>query len=84
MANRPSPVTNKQSGNSFDVTCVIGTVVYDDLSSEAANAVAFRLIGEHNAPGTYSFPMANGGTIRVIVEHWRDIAATNDEYPSMA
>lgn len=55
--------------HSFDVTCVIGSVVLDpDHEGEGPHVVAMKLIAEHDAPGTYSFPMIDGRTQRVTVE----------------
>ena len=52
----------------FDVTCVIGTVAFDALSDESATVAAFKLIGQHDAPGIYTFP-GERSLIHVIVEH---------------
>lgn len=57
----PAPFT-------FDVTCVIGTVEVGE-GEESPHVVAFKMIAEHDAPGTYTFPHANGGTTRVTVEY---------------
>lgn len=50
----------------FDVTCVIGTVVAGDEEMSPHEA-AFLLIAQHDAPGTYVFPCANGDEVSVSV-----------------
>lgn len=52
----------------FDVTCVIGRVEFGE-GDEHSSVVAFKLIAQHDAPGVYSFPNADGTTCRVTVEH---------------
>lgn len=52
----------------FDVTCVIGRITFGDGDMNPHEA-AFRLIAQHDAPGTYSFPLATGGTCNVTVEY---------------
>ena len=59
----------------FDVTCVIGTVEVGH-GDESPHVVAFKLIAEHDAPGTYTFPSANGGTTRVTVEYEDELDTT--------
>jgi hypothetical protein len=52
---------------SFDVTCVIGTVhVTHDGTDMPPHHAAFLLIAEHNAEGEYVFPY-DGGTCHVDV-----------------
>jgi len=53
----------------FDVTCVIGRVVIAGGGPHPPHVAAFMLIAEHDAPGTYTFPMANGNECRVTVVH---------------
>lgn len=53
----------------FDVTCVIGRVTFDPDAIGDPYTAAFVLIGEHNAPGTFTFPNADGGTVVVSVAH---------------
>lgn len=55
--------------NSFDVTCVVGTVKWDDASPETFTEAAFKLIAQHSAQGTFTFPVPGGGSIRVTVEY---------------
>lgn len=52
----------------FDVTCVIGSVKIG-AGTMSPHVAAFALIAEHDAPGRYSFPMAHGGMCHVTVEH---------------
>lgn len=58
---RPTPFT-------FDVTCVIGTVEVGATGDHAPHVVAMQLIAEHDAQGTFTFPMPDGRTQRVTVE----------------
>lgn len=51
----------------FDVTCVVGTVTVGD-GEHAPHVVAMQLIAEHDAEGTYTFPMPDGRVQRVTVE----------------
>lgn len=51
----------------FDVTCVIGHVSLDPAGATPAHVAAFSLIAEHDAPGSYRFPMADGRTCLVDV-----------------
>ena len=55
----------------FDVTCVIGTVVVDldATDGERPDIVAMKMIAEHDAQGTFTFPMPDGRTQRVTVEY---------------
>lgn len=53
---------------SFDVTCTIGTVFLGN-GEESPHVAAFKLIAMHDTPGTYRFPMGNGGTVVVDVEY---------------
>lgn len=55
-------------GTSFDVTCVLGTVVFDERANGNPTMEAFSLIVEHDTPGEYTFPNLYGGTTRVIIE----------------
>jgi len=56
---------------SFDVTVSksIGKVVVDPLGDEHAHVVAFQLIAYHGEPGTFRFPMEDGKTCVVTVDH---------------
>jgi len=49
----------------FDVTCVIGSVY--DGGQEDPTVVAFRLIAQHKADGTFTFPNADLETVSVTV-----------------
>lgn len=53
----------------FDVTCVIGHVDIDGDGPHTPGQAAFLLIAERDTPGTYTFPMPNGATCRVSVDH---------------
>jgi hypothetical protein len=54
----------------FDITCVIGHVDIDPYGEgEPAHVVAFKLIAEHDSPGVYKFPMADGRTCVVGVDY---------------
>lgn len=69
MAQKISPKAETRVdplATSFDVTCVIGTVVMDGQGTENPHMAAFRLIAEHDAPGVYSFPNAYG--MQTVVE----------------
>lgn len=60
----------------FDVTCVIGTVVVDgSMNGERPDIVAMKLIAEHDAEGTYSFPLADGRTQIVTVDRVASVSA---------
>ncbi len=59
---------HEQEIQSFDVTCVVGTVELTDGPGMSASAQAMILIAEHDAEGVYEFPIGNGQTQRVIVE----------------
>lgn len=62
--------TKIRPGNSFDVTCVIGTVSFsDDGTGDPPGIVAMRMIAEHDAPGTYRFPRADGTEQVVTIEY---------------
>jgi len=50
----------------FDVTCVIGSVY--DGGTEDPTIVAFRMIAEHKADGTFTFPNIDLDTISVTVQ----------------
>jgi|KBSSwiStaDraftv2_1062776.scaffolds.fasta_scaffold209524_2 hypothetical protein len=65
--NTKQRVQRKLEPFTFDVTCVIGTVEVGN-GSEAPHVVAMKLIAEHDAEGTFTFPMADGRTQRVTVE----------------
>lgn len=54
----------------FDVTCVIGTVEVG-IGDTPPHVVAMQLIAEHDAEGTFTFPLPDGGTQRVTVEFVR-------------
>ena len=53
----------------FDVVCTIGRVNFTDTDGLQPHVAAFQLIAEHDAPGSYSFPMADGRSCIVNVEH---------------
>jgi len=60
--------TARIKDNGFDVVCTIGRVDLVDCGPHSPSEAAFLLIGQHNAPGVYSFPAENGGTMHVTVE----------------
>lgn len=53
----------------FDITCTIGHVSFTHDGGEDPKTVAFRMIAEHGAEGTFSFPAEDGGMLHVTVEH---------------
>lgn len=53
----------------FDVTCVVGRVLLDAAAEESPLVAAFKLIGEHGAQGSFSFPLEDGSICHVDVEH---------------
>jgi len=66
---RPTDKSRRLHPESFDVTCVVGTVdLTNDPTAEAPHVAAFRLIAEHNAEGVYNFPHEDGGAYRITVE----------------
>jgi hypothetical protein len=66
-----APRKTRMNGDnrSFDVVCVVGTVIVGPEGDESPHMAAFRLIAEHDAPGTYTFPNAWGGTTAVEIEN---------------
>jgi hypothetical protein len=64
---KPSP--RSSDGEGFDVVCTIGRVSFDANGDEPAHVVAFKLIAEHDAEGTFTFPMRGGGICNVNVEY---------------
>jgi hypothetical protein len=52
----------------FEVTAVIGRVDLSPNGTVDPVLAAFALIGEHRAPGRYSFPHEDGGRWVVNVE----------------
>lgn len=65
------PPTN----DGFDVTCVIGRVDYDGGNMSPVVA-AFHLIAEHEAPGLYTFPLRDGGTMSVEVKYHDNVSGS--------
>ena len=57
-----------QQMDGFDVVCTIGRVVFGD-GEQSPRTVAFGLIAEHGAEGTFTFPNEDGTVCRVTVEH---------------
>lgn len=55
--------------DSFDVTCVVGTVMLDGSGEDPPHVAAFKLIALHDTPGEYVFPLAPGGKCRVTVAY---------------
>lgn len=61
--NNPYPHADAPS---FDVTCILGTVVLGH-GNQTPYAAALALIAEHDGPGTFTFPIY-GRTITVVVD----------------
>lgn len=53
----------------FDVTCVIGTVHMGDGRHPTPYHAAMSLIADHDAEGTYRFPLRDGRECAVTVEY---------------
>lgn len=53
----------------FDITCTVGSVYTDPNGTATAYVMALTIIGEHGAPGEYSFPLENGCTCIVNISH---------------
>lgn len=51
------------------VKSVVGEVVVDREGTVTAHEAAFMMIARHDTEGDYEFPMANGATCLVHVEH---------------
>ena len=64
-------VNNPKGRNiaSFDVTCVVGTVILTDTGDVSPYQAALDCIGHHGAPGSFTFPMEDGRTCFVDVAH---------------
>lgn len=70
MGEIAKPRSRRGGPPSFDITCVIGTVTYgDDPEAPSPHVAAFMLIGEHDSPGVFSFPAADGSTCVVDVSY---------------
>jgi hypothetical protein len=67
----PTPTPTYDGGHKnvneklFDITCIIGSVFSG--GDEDPRIVAFRMIGEHNADGEFSFPNEDGSICHVGV-----------------
>lgn len=74
MAPRtPETKVGSRKNPGFDITCIIGSVIFDDLADMHPTTAAFSIIGEHRAPGIYSFPNVDtSGWITVTVEMSED------------
>jgi hypothetical protein len=57
----------KNPPRTFDVTQVIGTVSLDPHGTDNVHLVAFRIIAEHDSPGTFTFPNMFGAETTVTV-----------------
>lgn len=53
----------------FDITCTVGSVYADPNGTATAYVAALTLIGEHGAPGEYSFPLDDERTCIVNISH---------------
>lgn len=68
---RPQMQMDEYGYGSFFVTveAVVGEVSLDPNADTPAHTAAFVLIAERNEPGTYKFPMRDGGTCVVEVAY---------------
>lgn len=57
------------SPESFDVTCVIGTVDFRETGEFSPHEAAFLLIARHDTRGTFKFPMWDGREMSVTVDY---------------
>lgn len=62
----------------FDVVCTIGRVELGPDGEDSPHVAAFKLIAQHDAPGTFSFPMRDGGECAVTVEYSDDPRGRDD------
>lgn len=53
----------------FDVVCTIGRVELGEDGEDSPHVAAFKLIAQHDTPGTFTFPMSDGGECAVTVEY---------------
>jgi hypothetical protein len=58
----------RRNRDGFDVTCTIGRVVFGE-GELSPHEAAMLLIARHDAPGTYSFPSEQPGTVEVTVNY---------------
>jgi hypothetical protein len=65
----PSKPYDDAGPDGFDVTCVIGQVVFSEVGSMHPEGAAFLLIGEHGTQGVFTFPREDGSVCRVDVTH---------------
>lgn len=61
MSPQPHPT-------SFNVTQVIGTVQLGKGGDQSPDLAAFRIIADHDMPGTFTFPNTHGADTTVTVE----------------
>lgn len=66
---RPVTPRGTVSTSSFDITCVIGTVVLDG-QGDHPHVAAMKVIGQHtiDGGGVYRYPDPVGGEVTVTVE----------------
>lgn len=62
----------------FDVTQVIGRVVFDEAGDRSPHEAAFCVIARHDTPGDYTFPLPNGDTCHVSVHYESDYKGNGD------
>lgn len=58
----------RQPPTSFNVTQVIGTVSMDEHGELPPGLAAFKLIHDHDTPGTYTFPNVYGADTTVRID----------------
>lgn len=61
--------TDHRVMDGFDVTCTIGTVLFDETGDLTPSEAAFLLIARHDTRGKFTFPMEDGRTMEVIVDY---------------
>jgi hypothetical protein len=76
---RPLRHTDLVTPDHFDVTSVIGRVVFDGTGDDTPHEAAFRIIARHDTPGEYTFPLPDGGTCRVAVTYEGGISTGNGD-----
>lgn len=64
----PKQVAEDARSGSFDVTCVIGTVIPSEDGTLSSHEAAFVLIAKHDTPGTFSWSN-DGHEVVVTVEY---------------
>lgn len=67
--HRTKTLSHNLNADGFDVMCSIGRVAFDPNSPRSAHVQAFILIAEHDTPGVYTFPSADGSMVSVDVSY---------------